>query len=129
MTLMYYVLLAPVLMLALYIIGIQYFRGGLWKLVALFTISAFLLDVLLNFTLFALLLWRWPTSYFSLSDAILAFMKTSTWRWPRYDYTFSKTLGTLYNGTGWRTNIAFFVGQKILDPFDPRGQHVYPAAK
>lgn len=92
------------LLYALYIVGIRYFRGGWWRLMLPVVLTAFFLDVLLNYTLFALLMWHWPGIG---------------------DYTFSKVLGTLYANTGWRGKVAYFIGRKLLDPFDPRGRHVF----
>jgi hypothetical protein len=103
-----YIIALPALLWPLYVLGIQYFRGGLWRLLAPLTVAASLLDVALNYTLLAALLMRWPV---------------------KGDYTFSKTLGTLYADTGWRGDIAFYVGRKWLDPFDPRGIHVYAKPK
>ena len=76
----------PVAALAIgYVIGIQYERGGLWLAVAPVTVVALVLDVVLNWTLFALLLWQ-PA------------------RWGAW--TFSQRLEYLVGDTGWRGAIA-----------------------
>ena len=88
----------------LYAVGIQYFRGGWWKLLLPVVLVAFVIDVALNYTLFALLMLHWPG---------------------RGDYTFSKVLGTLYSDKFWRGYVAYFIGTRLLDPLDPRGKHVF----
>ena len=53
-------LLLPALLLALYAVGIQYQRGGLWWLVSPIAIVAIPLDVLLNYTVLAAVTWDFP---------------------------------------------------------------------
>lgn len=98
------VLAVVVLMYVLFAVGIQFFRGGWYKVLVVVLVPAFVLDLLLNYTLLPLFLWRRPSPG---------------------DHTISQTLGELYSDTGWRGDLAFFIGVKWLDPLDPRGQHVY----
>lgn len=96
--------LAPVLVLwGSYLAGVQYYRGGLWRLFWPIGMFALLLDVLLNFTLFAVLTWDWPREG---------------------EWTFSKRLGRLVCGTGWRAAFAELIAAYMLDWADPRGLHV-----
>lgn len=88
----------------LYIIGVQYERGGWWRLVAPITLIALALDVLLNFTELALLMWDWPRD--------------------RYELTFSNRLKRLVLDGGWRGAFARFVANRMLNPFAPNGKHV-----
>ena len=91
----------PLLML-LYIVGIQYERGGVWRVVYPVTLVAFLLDVLLNYTALAVITMDFPQ---------------------RGEYTFSKRLKRLRTVSGWRgvlaNNVAF-----CLNFFAPDGKHV-----
>ena len=88
----------------LYIIGVQYDRGGWWRLLMPITLVALVLDVWLNFTELALLTWDWPRNEDEL--------------------TFSNRLKRLVHDGGWRGSFARFVARGMLDPFAPGGRHV-----
>lgn len=88
----------------LYIIGVQYERGGWWYLVAPVTLIAWVIDVWLNFTELALLTWDWPRN--------------------EYELTFSNRLKRLVHDGGWRGNFARFVARRMLNPFAPGGRHI-----
>lgn len=92
----------------LYIVGIQYRRGGVWRVVLPVTIAALLLDVALNYTLFALLTLDFPQPG---------------------EYTFSQRLGRLVCGADWRSALARWVAKYMLDWADPSGQHIHPRCK
>ena len=94
---------ATLVMWLLYIVGIQYKRGGWWLIVAPFTIAAFLIDVLLNYTLFALLTWDYPLDG---------------------ERTFSNRLKRLVRNSDWRGGLALWIAHHMLDPFDPSGKHI-----
>jgi hypothetical protein len=95
-------LLSPFVMFVLYAIGIQYERGGGWRALRVVAALALVLDLLLNFSLFALALWDWPRSG---------------------EWTFSKRLKRLNRDTGWRGRIARRI-TALLDRLAPSGQHV-----
>ena len=94
---------AVFLMWALYIIGIQYLRGGWWRVLVPVAALALALDLVLNYTLFAVLMLAWPR------EGV---------------YTFSRRLSRLKRATGWRKAVAVYVSEYLLDPFDPSGRHV-----
>lgn len=100
-------LLSPVLVLLLlwllYVVGIQYQRGGWWRVCALFALPAIVLNVLMNYTLLALLTLDWPR---------------------RGEWTFSKRLERLVHADDWRGAFARAVARLLLDPFDPDGIHI-----
>lgn len=91
------------LMWVLYAIGIQYKRGGWCVVLAPVTVAAWVMDVVLNYTLFAVLTWGWPRAG---------------------EYTFSKKLKRLILGSGWRASFAYFVARWLLNPVAPGGVHV-----
>jgi hypothetical protein len=86
----------------LYIIGIQYERGGWWRLVAPVTVMFLMLNVLLNYTLLALITWDLPR---------------------RGETTFSRRLKRLQFDLGWRGKLALAI-KPVLDRFDPDGVHI-----
>lgn len=88
----------------LYIIGVQYERGGWWVVLMPITLIALVFDVLLNFTELAALTWDWPRN--------------------EYELTFSNRLKRLVHDSGWRGNFARFVARRMLNPFAPGGRHV-----
>lgn len=74
-----------------------------WTLAFPLVISAVALDVLLNYTLFALLTWDFPKAG---------------------EYTFSQRLERLARGDGWRAKVAKWLAMSLLDPYDPSGKHI-----
>lgn len=101
------VLLSPLLILLvlwlLYVVGIQYQRGGWWRVCVVAAVPAVVLNVALNYTLLALLLWDWPR---------------------KGERTFSQRLERLVLDPGWRGVVAWYVARYLLDPFDPDGFHI-----
>ena len=91
----------PALLLG-YIVGIQYERGGWWRLVAPVTVAFLMLNVLLNFTLLALITLDLPR---------------------KGETTFSKRLKRLQFDLGWRGKLALAI-KSVLDRFDPDGVHI-----
>lgn len=91
------------LMWSLYVVGVQYKRGGLWGAVLPITVIALVFDVICNYTLFALCTLDWPR---------------------RGEYTFSERLNRLVHLDDWRGALARAVAQFMLDPFDPSGRHI-----
>lgn len=87
-----------------YIVAVQYLRGGWWRLLAPFTFVALVLDVVLNYTELALLTWDWPRD--------------------RYEVTFSNRLKRLVARDDWRGKLARYIATKMLNPYDPTGTHV-----
>ena len=79
-------LLSIPLLWALYAIGIQYQRGGWWRVCLAAALPAMVLNVLLNYTLLALLTWDWPR---------------------KGEWTFSTRLRRLVNAPGWRGVLAW----------------------
>ncbi len=98
------VLLAPFAMLLLYAVGIQYERGGAWRVLVPVAWVALLLDVPLNFLHVSLLFWDWPRSG---------------------EWTVSKRLPRLNELPGFRGQVARAV-TRLLDRLAPGGQHVKP---
>jgi hypothetical protein len=99
----------PLLMLALYAVGIQYQRpcfNGTYTGIFLEGVAfvALILDVALNWTLFALYFWDWPQR--SLNE-----------------WTLSTRLSRLKRETGLRGSIARAV-TFVLDWLSPTGKHV-----
>ena len=99
---------AIVVMWILYVVGIQYLRGGLWRLLLPITAVAALLDVLLNYTLFAVMTWDFPR---------------------KNEWTFTQRLGRLVTYFNWQGKAARLTAKYLLDWVDPRGQHVYPKSQ
>ncbi|MHB0965558.1 MAG: hypothetical protein ACYC36_03800 [Bellilinea sp.] len=101
MTILYSLLLAPVLLAILYPLAIQYERGGRWKWIYPLTLIALVLDVISNYTSLALYTWDFPK---------------------KGEYTFTKRLNRLRLDAGWRGHLAWAVCV-YLDFFDPNGFH------
>lgn len=89
----------------LYAVGIQYLRGGAWRVLLPITVLAAVLDVLLNYSLFAVLTLDWPR---------------------RRELTFSQRLNRLTTNTDWRGVAARLTAKYLLDWVAPGGQHIYP---
>lgn len=104
MTICLVALAAIAALLICYAIGIQSLRGGAWRVLVVFLWTGLPLDVLLNFTLFAVLMLDVPRSG---------------------EWTFSKRLPRLNRDTGWRGYIARPTSS-FLNWLDPTGQHVAP---
>lgn len=98
-------LAAIVVMWLLYAMGIQYLRGGMWRLLLPVAVAAAVLDVLLNYSLFALMTFDWPR---------------------RRELTFSRRLNRLTTNTCWRGGAARWTAKYLLDWVAPGGQHIYP---
>jgi hypothetical protein len=94
---------ATLLLWILYIIGIQYKRKGWWYSVLPFTFVALVLDVILNYTVFAVLTLDFPK---------------------KREYTFSSRLERLIHKTNWQGRLADLIATYLLDPFDPAGFHI-----
>lgn len=73
-----------------------------WLLAWPLVVSAVLLDVALNYTVFAVLTWDFPR---------------------RGEWTFSQRLNRLIKDTGWRGKVAVWLADNLLDPYDldPKG--------
>ena len=91
------------LLWVLFVIGIQYQRGGWWRVCLVAALPALVLNVLLNYTLLALISWDWPR---------------------KGEYTFSKRLERLVLAPGWRGIAAWAIATYLLDRFDPDGVHI-----
>lgn len=89
-------------LLPLYAVGIQYERGGVWRVVLPVTCIALVLDAVLNYTELALLTWDRPL---------------------RGEWTFSTRLKRLISATGWRGEAARYIA-RCLDAIAPSGRHV-----
>jgi len=95
-------MIAILLLLPLYAIGIQIERGGWWRVLLPVTVLAMALDVALNFTELALLTLDVP-------------------RWG--EWTFSTRLKRLRADDGWRGSTARYIASS-LDAIAPSGRHV-----
>lgn len=93
---------APLSMLVWYAVGIQYQRGGAYRLLAPVTFGGFLYDVLLQYTLFQLYFWEVA---------------------PRGEFTISMRLGRLQTRTDWRGALARWL-VRILNSLAPGGRHI-----
>ena len=67
------------------------------------SIMAIVLDILLNYTIFALLMWSLPQ---------------------RGEVTFSMHLNRLARNTDWRGTVARWLAANLLDSYDPSGKHI-----
>lgn len=103
MNYLYYALSAVIGMWLLYIIGVQYERGGNWRVLAPVTALALVADAVLNYTLFAVLTLDFPRAG---------------------EYTFSRRLSRLKRTLGWRGVQATYIAEHMLDPFSPLGKHI-----
>ena len=74
-----------------------------WALAFPVVICAILLDIVLNYTIFAVLMWDFPRMG---------------------EYTFSQRLVRLAQQQGWRGIVARWIAEKLLDPHDPSGKHI-----
>ena len=74
-----------------------------WFLAFPLVVSAITLDILLNYTLFALLTWDTPR---------------------KGEVTFSQRLDRLVTDGGWRGRAARWLAKTLLDPYDPTGKHI-----
>jgi hypothetical protein len=92
----------PLLMLSSYVVGIQYQRGGLWRVFIIVAIPAAVLDVVLNYTLFVVYMLDFPE---------------------KGEYTFSKRLKRLNTQYGPRGAVARGISY-ILNVFAPDGAHI-----
>lgn len=90
------------ILLPLYFLGIQYERGGLWRIMAVFAVVGLVIDVILNYTELALLTLDFPR---------------------KGEYTFSTRLQRLQYNTDWRGDIARPIAS-LLDALAPSGQHI-----
>jgi hypothetical protein len=90
------------LLLPLYAIGIQYERGGWWRVCYVVALPALVLDLALNYTELALMTLDRP-------------------RWG--EWTFSTRLERLQFAPGWRGVACWYVA-RILDAIAPSGVHV-----
>ena len=88
-----------------YAIGIQYQRGGVWRILLPITLVAAIGSTVLNHTLAALLLWDWPRPG---------------------EVTFSQRLNRLVINTDWRGHVARWTAKYLLDWVAPGGKHIYP---
>lgn len=86
-----------------FVVGIQYQRDGLWRVCLVVAVPTIILNVLLNYSLLALITWDWPR---------------------KGEYTFSKRLERLIHLPGWGGVLAWAVKIYLLDPFDPDGIHI-----
>lgn len=92
----------PLALAVAYPVVIQYERGGWWKLLMPFTLVAAIVDVWLNFTTFALLMWSSPG---------------------KKEITFSQHLERLVFDAGWRGHIARVIARYTNWP-DPTPPHI-----
>lgn len=98
-------LAAIAVMWLLYAVGIQYLRGGWWRFLVPITVVAAVLDVLLNYSLFAAMTLDWPR---------------------RGELTFSQRLNRLVTNADWRGRAARWTAKYMLDWIAPGGRHIYP---
>lgn len=97
-------MISLVFLFPLYFIGIQYERGGWWNLCIPVVIIALILDVILNYTEWVVMLGQLPN---------------------KNEFTISKRLKTLRDSyeNGWRNKFARFVS-RVLDATAPSGKHI-----
>ena len=95
-------MISIIFLLPLYILGIQYQRGGFWRLLLPVTLIAFIVDIMLNYSELALLTWDYPKAG---------------------EYTFTNRLNRLIKETGLRGTLAINIA-KVLNYFSPDGQHI-----
>ena len=94
----------------MYMLGVQYRRGGAWEVLKPFAVATILLDWVLNYSELAVLTWDWPKAG---------------------EHTFSQRLSRLSRSGGrrlaaggWRGHLTTFIAVHMLDPFDPSGKHI-----
>jgi hypothetical protein len=86
----------------------------------------FLLDVLLQFTVVALIFWEWPTEPGFTTRQAVKFGRTWTIPWPRGDWFVTDRLRRYIAAgpeLGWRYKLAWATCYYLADPFDPTGAH------
>lgn len=93
-----------ILLIVLYCFGIQYERGGWWRLLLPLVFVGLILDVLANYTELALLTLDFPR---------------------KGEYTFSSRLARLRSNPDWRGGFARYIAG-CLDTIAPSGKHVKP---
>lgn len=73
---------APLLMLVLYAIGIQYERGGLWSVCAVVALMGYVFDVLMQYTLAQVYFWEIaPQGEATISQRLARLIERKDWRW------------------------------------------------
>lgn len=90
------------LLILLYCIGIQYERGGWWRICYIPAFVGLMIDVIANYTELALLTLDFP-------------------RWG--EWTFSKRLSRLQHSKDWRGEFSRYVSG-CLDKIAPSGKHI-----
>jgi hypothetical protein len=97
-------LISLIFLLPLYFIGIQYERGGWWRVFISIAFIALILDIILNYTEWVLMTLQFPALH---------------------DYTISKRIKTLRdsNDGSWRNKFGTYIA-KVLDAIAPSGIHL-----
>lgn len=95
-----------------------------WCLAFPFIVSAIVLDITLNFTVFAILTWDFP-------KIELTQFSIKVWKWEfevaapvSSELTFSQRLNRLVKDDGWRGAVSRWLAANLLDPYDPSGKHI-----
>lgn len=89
-----------------------------WVLASPLVVAALLLDIFLNFTVFAVLTWDFPKMG-------LVWVQRNFWKYtitvpmPTGEWTFSQRLSRLIRCDNWRRPVAGWVAATLLDPYDP----------
>jgi len=94
-----------------------------WILAFPLIVIALILDVLLNFSVFAVLLWDFPKMELAwVQREWLGYTLTM----PKIsgEWTFSQRLNRLVRNDDWRGSVARWVAASLLDPYDPSGKHI-----
>jgi hypothetical protein len=93
-----------------------------WVLAFPLMVVALILDVLLNFTVFAVLTWDFP-------QMRVIWVQRNWWKYTinaptlSGEWTFSQRLARLIRDTGWKGKLSNWIAASLLDPYDhdPKG--------
>ncbi|CAB4134828.1 hypothetical protein UFOVP275_21 [uncultured Caudovirales phage] len=91
-----------ILLILFYCFGIQYERGGWWRVFSVIAVVGLVIDVIANYTELAIVTGDFPR---------------------KGEWTFSKRLRRLQQNNDWRGDFARYIGG-CLDKIAPSGKHI-----
>lgn len=94
-----------------------------WILAAPIVFTALVWDIVLNFTILAILTLDFP-------ELRVGVRWVSVWKLKipvahvSGEWTFSQRLARLVRDTGWRGKLSNWIADSLLNPYDPSGRHI-----